>query len=369
MAGGGPGRGCRARRARSVPRVPRLQERMPGERGRGPLQERVPGALLGRARHPAEGAGVRLRGRDRGLGQPLRADREPPRGQHDGPAPGRSDGRARPAAHAAAVGRDARCDAGWHRASGLGPTARPCSSRTPSPRTSSRRLAWPRSRCWRPAGLGATLAPHVCCGRPLISQGLLSEARDRAARNVARTLPPRRAGRADRVRRAELPVGGARGRAGSAERIAPREGARGRRARGAVRGVPRGGARRRPRGAAPAGRARATILLHVHCHQRSMGLGASAAALLRRIPGADGHRSRCRLLRHGGIVRLHLPITTTCRRPSASGSSCRPRAALAAGAVLAAAGTSCRHQVQHFTGVQATHPAVLIHASMEKAPA
>ena len=49
-------------------------------------------------------------------------------------------------------------------------------------------------------------------------------------------------------------------------------------------------------------------------------------------------------------------ITTTCRRPSGSGSSCRPRAASAEGAVLAAAGTSCRHQVQHFTGVQATTP-------------
>jgi hypothetical protein len=37
--------------------------------------------------------------------------------------------------------------------------------------------------------------------------------------------------------------------------------------------------------------------------------------------------------------------------------------------VLAAAGTSCRHQVHHFTGVHARHPAVLIHASMEKPPA
>ena len=39
-----------------------------------------------------------------GWGSRVRADREPPRRQHDGPAPGRSDGRPRSAAHAAARG-------------------------------------------------------------------------------------------------------------------------------------------------------------------------------------------------------------------------------------------------------------------------
>jgi Fe-S oxidoreductase len=34
------------------------------------------------------------------------------------------------------------------------------------------------------AGVGASLAPNVCCGRPLISQGLLREARRQAAANV-----------------------------------------------------------------------------------------------------------------------------------------------------------------------------------------
>jgi hypothetical protein len=40
--------------------------------------------------------------------------------------------------------------------------------------------------------------------------------------------------------------------------------------------------------------------------------------------------------------------------------------ALPTGGVLAAAGTSCRHQVAHFTGVQATHPAVLIRSLLEE---
>jgi Fe-S oxidoreductase len=39
--------------------------------------------------------------------------------------------------------------------------------------------------------------------------------------------------------------------------------------------------------------------------------------------------------------------------------------ALPPGAVLVAAGTSCRHQVVHFTGVRALHPAVLLRSLME----
>jgi Fe-S oxidoreductase len=34
--------------------------------------------------------------------------------------------------------------------------------------------------------------------------------------------------------------------------------------------------------------------------------------------------------------------------------------ALGPGGVLVAAGTSCRHQVAHFTGVRAEHPATLL---------
>ena len=46
------GRG-RARSARSLPRMPRLQERVPGWRRRGAIQERVPFRLLGSPRHVA----------------------------------------------------------------------------------------------------------------------------------------------------------------------------------------------------------------------------------------------------------------------------------------------------------------------------
>jgi len=39
--------------------------------------------------------------------------------------------------------------------------------------------------------------------------------------------------------------------------------------------------------------------------------------------------------------------------------------ALKDGEVLAAAGTSCRHQVAHFAGVEGRHPAVILHSLIE----
>ena len=59
----------RARGARSLPRVPRLQERMPGRRRRGAVQERVPRRLLGSPRPVARGPGVRQCAQRGGVGQ------------------------------------------------------------------------------------------------------------------------------------------------------------------------------------------------------------------------------------------------------------------------------------------------------------
>ncbi len=45
------------------------------------------------------------------------------------------------------------------------------------------------------AGVGVALGPDACCGRPLISQGLLREARRRGEAAVARLHPLAAAGR------------------------------------------------------------------------------------------------------------------------------------------------------------------------------
>ena len=81
----------------------------------------------------------------------------------------RRRGRGRPSARALRAGVDPER-----------PPTRRCSSTTRSRTTTTRESAWRASTCCERAGCGVALAPNVCCGRPLISQGLLDEARDRA---------------------------------------------------------------------------------------------------------------------------------------------------------------------------------------------
>jgi Fe-S oxidoreductase len=217
------------------------------------------------------------------------------------------------------------------------------------------------------SGLGATLAPHVCCGRPLISQGLLTEARDRAARNVAALYPRAARGSpivfvepsclsAVREDAPDLLHGSLRDKARvvADHAVLFEEYLESALAAGRASLVLRPGPR--------------TILLHVHCHQRSMGLGAAAAALLRRIPGAavtDLDAGCCGMAGSFGYTSDHYDVSRAIGERKLLPAARQ----MGANAVLAAAGTSCRHQVEHFTGVRATHPAVLVHASMEKAPA
>lgn len=214
------------------------------------------------------------------------------------------------------------------------------------------------------AGIGATLAPHVCCGRPLISKGLLADARELAARNVAALYP--RAARGEAIVFVEpsclsavredapdLLSGSLRekarvvaGRAVLLEEHLEREIAAGR-ARLALRPGP------------------SSVLLHVHCHQRSMGLATTAAALLSRIPGAtvtDLDAGCCGMAGSFGYAREHYDVSQAIgERKLLPAARSMP-----AGAVLAAAGTSCRHQVAHFTGVNAVHPAILLRSLLEE---
>ena len=213
-------------------------------------------------------------------------------------------------------------------------------------------------------GLTVGLAPHACCGRPLISQGLLAAARDRAVNAVRRLYPLAANGipivllepsclsalkddvpdllRGEEQQRARAIAGACvlfedylhrRLADGSAElslRPGPDE-----------------------------------ILLHGHCHQKSLGLVAPARALLERIPGTrvtDLDSGCCGMAGSFGYAREHFDISQQIgeRRllPAAR--------ALESGNVLVAAGTSCRHQVHDFTGVQAQHPAVLLQSLLER---
>jgi Fe-S oxidoreductase len=108
------------------------------------------------------------------------------------------------------------------------------------------------------------------------------------------------------------------------------------------------------------------LLLHGHCHQKSLGLVPPALALLARIPGTkviDLDAGCCGMAGSFGYAQEHFDISVQIgeRRllPAAR--------ALEDHEVLVASGVSCRHQVQDLAGVQAQHPAELL-ASLLKAP-
>ena len=208
------------------------------------------------------------------------------------------------------------------------------------------------------AGTLVDLAPNVCCGRPLISQGLLAEARERAAENTRRLHPLVAAGK----------------------QIVFLEPSCLSALRDDVPALLRDEEQRKARQVADAcflfeeflehaasdGRACLTlragparVLLHGHCHQTSLGLLAPAKALLERIPGAevtDLHAGCCGMAGSFGYAREHFDVSRQIgeRRLLPAARALEP------GSVLVAAGVSCRHQVHDFTGVRALHPAELL---------
>ena len=214
------------------------------------------------------------------------------------------------------------------------------------------------------AGLGAGVAPNVCCGRPLISQGLLREARKQAAANVHALYDLAERGiaivfvepsclsavredapgllRGELQRRAQVIAGASV----LFEEYLERELAAGR-AQLKLKDGP------------------ARVQLHPHCHQRSMGLAAPAKALLSRIPSAqvtDLEAGCCGMAGSFGYTQDHYEVSRAIgeRKLLPAARALDERSTLVAG------GTSCRHQVAHFTGVRAVHPAVLLSSLLEE---
>jgi Fe-S oxidoreductase len=204
------------------------------------------------------------------------------------------------------------------------------------------------------AGHRPALAPNRCCGRPQISKGLLDDARAMAARNTDLLFADASAGRplifcepsCLSAIREDVPAllrGDARRRADVVAKsavlfedfLAPR-----------VAGL--------PLKAGPT-----TILLHGHCHQKSMSLLAPAKALLSSIPDTtvvDLDAGCCGMAGSFGYAREHYDVSRAIgERKLFPAVRNKPP-----GAVVVAGGTSCRHQIADFTGESAVHPAVLI---------
>ena len=101
------------------------------------------------------------------------------------------------------------------------------------------------------------------------------------------------------------------------------------------------------------------ILLHGHCHQKSMGLLEATIALLSRIPAAtvvDLDAGCCGMAGSFGYSKDHYDVSVAIanRRLLPAVESMQP------GDVLVAPGTSCRHQVADLNGAKTLHPTVLI---------
>jgi FAD/FMN-containing dehydrogenase/Fe-S oxidoreductase len=214
------------------------------------------------------------------------------------------------------------------------------------------------------AGVAVRLLPHACCGRPLISTGQLDRARALAQTNADALFEAASHGEpilflepsclsAVREDAPALLRGEVQRRARVVseacvlfEDHVEREWAAGRLSLNLKAGP-------------------STVLLHGHCHQKSMGLVPPARALLSRIPGctvADLDSGCCGLAGSFGYAKDHYEISRQIgeRRLLPAARALKP------GDVLAAAGTSCRHQVAHFAGIKAQHPAVLLDSLVER---
>jgi FAD/FMN-containing dehydrogenase/Fe-S oxidoreductase len=205
----------------------------------------------------------------------------------------------------------------------------------------------------RATGIRAGIVPHSCCGRPQISKGLLADARALTGTTVNELYPHAAQGRkfvfcepsclsamredvpslqrGEMQRKARVVAGACVLFEELVETAAPLK---------LKAGPP-------------------TILLHGHCHQKSMGLVAPARSLLSRIPGStvvDLDAGCCGMAGSFGYAREHFEISRQIgeRRLLPAVRQKAP------GTVVVASGTSCRHQVKAFTGEDAVHPAILL---------
>jgi Fe-S oxidoreductase/FAD/FMN-containing dehydrogenase len=203
------------------------------------------------------------------------------------------------------------------------------------------------------AGYHVRLVDKKCCGRPLISKGMLREARDHAAWNVERLFAHARDGigivglepsclltlrdeyvellRTDEARRVAA-------QSFLLEEFLQRE---------------------RPRGLTLqfAGHGR-QALLHGHCHQKALVGTAPTVAVLRwagfQVQEVDS--GCCGMAGSFGFEREHYDISVTLgnRRLAPAVRDAAPDT------VVVAPGVSCRQQIEHLAGRRAKHPAEVL---------
>ncbi|HLJ62115.1 MAG TPA: FAD-linked oxidase C-terminal domain-containing protein [bacterium] len=201
------------------------------------------------------------------------------------------------------------------------------------------------------AGCRVELAPTRCCGRPMISNGMLREARALADANVARLRPYADEG---------VPIVGLEPSCAVTFKDEYPDLAPGAAADAVARqtylfeeflaALQSAGTR------LPYARQERRVLLHGHCHQKAMvGIGPSVAVLTS-VPGwrvEPIDSGCCGMAGSFGVEREHYDVSLSMgERVLFKALRGAP-----ADAVVVAAGASCRQQIAHGTGRRALHPA------------
>jgi FAD/FMN-containing dehydrogenase/Fe-S oxidoreductase len=212
------------------------------------------------------------------------------------------------------------------------------------------------------AGWRVRLVDDVCCGRSLISKGLLDQARLRHEVLLARLAPLAEAG---------IPIVGCepscvftlKDELVSLSRGDPRAAAIARQA-GLVEELLveaiDDGSLRLPQAPGPR-----PMVFHGHCHQKAAAALAPTVKLLERIPGAQVtvlDAGCCGMAGSFGFERAHYDLSMQIGEMRLF-----PAVRAAPDALIAATGVSCRQQIAHGTSRKAEHPVVLLHGLASKA--
>ena len=205
------------------------------------------------------------------------------------------------------------------------------------------------------AGYEVQLADKVCCGRPMLSKGLLDEARDAAAHNVRQFDHPSSAG---------VPIIGCEPSCLLALRdeyldLVPGDAARRVAARAMMLDeflvkLAQGGALAIEWDSQPR-----DVLFHGHCHQKAHIGSKPSLDALRLVPGMNAREvdsGCCGMAGSFGFETGHYEISQAigAERLFPAVEAARPST------VISVSGVSCRQQVEHFTSRRTKHVAEVL---------
>jgi FAD/FMN-containing dehydrogenase/Fe-S oxidoreductase len=215
------------------------------------------------------------------------------------------------------------------------------------------------------AGYRVRLASDVCCGRALISKGLLRQAKREHERLLDRLAPAAAEG---------IPITGCEpscvftltddlpALAGNDARAASVAGAATLVDSLVLQAIDDGALTIDP-GTDVAGR---RILLHPHCHQKAASATPPTVTMLRRLTGADVvtlDAGCCGMAGSFGFEKEHYELSMRI-----GGMRLFPAVNDEPDAIIAATGVSCRQQIAHGTGRSALHPVSLVKQAISANP-